>query len=114
VPGVLDTSCNFVEHPQLVAQRILRYAELVGRDRMIAGTDCGFGTFAGFGAVYPTLCWMKLRSLSEGAGIASKQLWAKSGPAKKKQAAGKKPAHTARAKKAPARRAPAKKTARKR
>src|ERR1700674_3501735 len=58
VPGVLDTSCNFVEHPELVAQRIVRYAELVGRDRVIAGTDCGFGTFAGF-AVHPAICWEK-------------------------------------------------------
>lgn len=75
VPGVLDSSCNFVEHPQLVAQRILRYADLVGRDRVIAGTDCGFGTFAGFGAVHPTICWAKLRSLTEGAKIASAKLW---------------------------------------
>jgi methionine synthase II (cobalamin-independent) len=51
VPGVIDSSCNFVEHPELVSQRIVRYAELVGRDRVIAGTDCGFGTFAGFAAV---------------------------------------------------------------
>jgi 5-methyltetrahydropteroyltriglutamate--homocysteine methyltransferase len=75
VPGVLDSSCNFVEHPQLVAQRILRYADLVGRDRIIAGTDCGFGTFAGFGAVHPTICWAKMKSLTEGAAIASKKLW---------------------------------------
>jgi 5-methyltetrahydropteroyltriglutamate--homocysteine methyltransferase len=75
VPGVLDTSCNFVEHPELVAQRIVRYAELVGRERVIAGTDCGFGTFAGFGAVYPAICWEKLRSLTEGARIATQKLW---------------------------------------
>ena len=75
VPGVLDTSCNFVEHPELVAQRIVRYAELVGRERVIAGTDCGFGTFAGFGKVYPAICWEKMRSLSEGARIASEKLW---------------------------------------
>lgn len=54
VPGVLDSSCNFVEHPELVAQRIVRYAEGVGRERVIAGTDCGFGTFAGFGPVHPS------------------------------------------------------------
>jgi len=66
----------------LVAQRILRYAGAVGRERVIAGTDCGFGTFAGFGAVFPTLCWMKLRSLREGADIASRQLWAKTAPKK--------------------------------
>ena len=77
VPGVLDTSCNFVEHPELVAQRIVRYAELVGRERVIAGTDCGFGTFAGFGKVYPAICWEKLRSLSEGARIATRKLWGK-------------------------------------
>ena len=75
VPGVLDSSCNFVEHPELVAQRICRYANLVGRDRVIAGTDCGFGTFAGFGAVHPAICWVKMRSLAEGARLATKKLW---------------------------------------
>jgi 5-methyltetrahydropteroyltriglutamate--homocysteine methyltransferase len=74
VPGVLDSSCNFVEHPELVAQRIVRFANLVGRERLIAGTDCGFGTFAGFGAVHPEICWAKLRSLSDGAALASKKL----------------------------------------
>jgi 5-methyltetrahydropteroyltriglutamate--homocysteine methyltransferase len=77
VSGVLDTSCNFVEHPELVAQRILRYANLLGRERVIAGTDCGFGTFAGFGPVHPSICWLKMKSLSEGAEIASRKLWAK-------------------------------------
>jgi 5-methyltetrahydropteroyltriglutamate--homocysteine methyltransferase len=75
VPGVLDSSCNFVEHPELVAQRIVRYAQNVGRERVIAGTDCGFGTFAGFGPVHPSVCWLKLRSLAEGAALASKKLW---------------------------------------
>jgi 5-methyltetrahydropteroyltriglutamate--homocysteine methyltransferase len=75
VPGVLDSSCNFVEHPDLVSQRIVRYANLVGRERVIAGSDCGFGTFAGFGAVHPDICWAKLKSLSEGAARASRQLW---------------------------------------
>jgi len=75
VPGVLDTSCNFVEHPELVAQRIVRYARLVGRERVIAGTDCGFGTFAGFGAVHPAICWAKLQSLVEGARLATRKLW---------------------------------------
>jgi 5-methyltetrahydropteroyltriglutamate--homocysteine methyltransferase len=107
VPGVVDTSCNFVEHPQLVAQRILRYAEALGRDRVIAGTDCGFGTFAGFGAVYPTLCWMKLRSLREGADIASKQLWgrirAKRAGLTKKSAAKTAAAGKTRAKRKPGR-----------
>ncbi|HEX7416776.1 MAG TPA: cobalamin-independent methionine synthase II family protein, partial [Steroidobacteraceae bacterium] len=71
VPGVLDTSCNFVEHPELIAQRLVRYAELVGRERVMAGTDCGFGTFAGFGAIHPSICWAKLQSLSEGARLAT-------------------------------------------
>ena len=75
VPGVLDTSCNFVEHPELVAQRLVRYARLVGRERVIAGTDCGFGTFAGFGAVHPAICWVKMQSLVEGARLASEALW---------------------------------------
>ena len=75
VPGVLDSSCNFVEHPELVAQRLVRYAEGVGRERVIAGTDCGFGTFAGFGPVHPSVCWLKMRSLAEGAALASQKLW---------------------------------------
>ncbi len=81
VPGVIDTSCNFVEHPELVSQRIVRYAELVGRDRVMAGTDCGFGTFAGFGAVHPAICWEKMRSLTEGAKLATKKLWGRAGSA---------------------------------
>ena len=75
VPGVLDSSCNFVEHPELIAQRLSRFAENVGRERVIAGTDCGFGTFAGFGPVHPSVCWLKMRSLAEGAALASKKLW---------------------------------------
>ena len=75
VPGVLDSSCNFVEHPELVAQRLLRYAQGVGRERVIAGTDCGFGTFAGFGPVHPSICWLKMRSLADGAGLACTKLW---------------------------------------
>jgi 5-methyltetrahydropteroyltriglutamate--homocysteine methyltransferase len=75
IPGVLDTTCNFVEHPELIAQRIVRYAELVGRERVMAGTDCGFGHFAGFGAVHPQICWAKMQSLAEGARIASRKLW---------------------------------------
>ena len=75
IPGVLDTTTNFVEHPQLVAERILRMANIVGRERVIAGSDCGFGTFAGFGAVHPSICWAKLGSMAEGARIASAQLW---------------------------------------
>lgn len=71
VPGVLDTTTNFVEHPELVAERIGRFVGIVGTERVIAGTDCGFGTFAGFGAVDPAICYAKLASLSEGAAIAS-------------------------------------------
>ena len=75
VPGIIASSSNYVEHPTLVSQRILRYANLLGRERVIAGTDCGFGTFAGFGPVFPPFCWMKLRSLAEGARRASATLW---------------------------------------
>jgi len=75
VPGVLDSTTNFVEHPELVAERILNFAHLVGCERVIAGTDCGFGTFAGFGAVHPTITWAKFKSLAQGAELASKQLW---------------------------------------
>jgi 5-methyltetrahydropteroyltriglutamate--homocysteine methyltransferase len=74
VPGVLDTTTNFIEHPELVAERICRFADIVGSDRVIAGTDCGFGTWAGFGPIDPTICWAKLRSLAEGAAIASSRL----------------------------------------
>jgi len=70
VPGVVDTTTNFVEHPELVAQRIDRFAGIVGSDRVIAGSDCGFGTFAGFGAVDPDIAYAKLKSLSEGAALA--------------------------------------------
>lgn len=75
VPGVLDSTSNIVEHPELVAERIARYAEVVGKERVVAGTDCGFGTFAGFGAVHPSICWAKLAALSEGAAIATERLW---------------------------------------
>ena len=74
-PGVLDTVNNFIEHPRLVAQRLLTYADIVGRDRVLAATDCGFGTFAGFGAIHPPICFAKLASMAEGAEIASRQLW---------------------------------------
>jgi 5-methyltetrahydropteroyltriglutamate--homocysteine methyltransferase len=75
IPGVISSTTNYVEHPLLVAERICRYAELVGRERVIAGSDCGFGTFAGFGPVDPDVAYLKLRSLAEGAGIASRRLW---------------------------------------
>jgi len=69
VPGVVDTTTNFVEHPELVAQRIERFTGIVGNDRVVAGSDCGFGTFAGFGAVDPDIAYAKLTSLSEGAAL---------------------------------------------
>ena len=75
IPGVVSSSTNYVEHPELVAQRLVRYAEVVGKERIMAGTDCGFGTFAGFGPVFPPFSWMKLGSLVEGARLASKRLW---------------------------------------
>jgi 5-methyltetrahydropteroyltriglutamate--homocysteine methyltransferase len=77
VPGVIASSNNYVEHPDLVAQRIIRYADLVGRERVIAGTDCGFGTFAGFGPVFPAFAWLKFRAMADGAKIASEKLWGK-------------------------------------
>ena len=69
VPGVVDTTTNFVEHPQLVKQRIERFVDIVGAERVIAGSDCGFGTFAGFGAVDPDIAYAKLAALSEGASL---------------------------------------------
>ena len=75
IPGALDTTTNFIEHPHLVAERIERYSRIVGRERVIAGTDCGFGTFAGFGAVHPDIAYAKLGSLAAGAKIASARLW---------------------------------------
>ena len=75
VPGVLDSTTNFVEHPRLVAERICRFADIVGRERVIAGTDCGFSTFAGFGAVDSDITYAKLAAMAEGAAIASKRLW---------------------------------------
>ena len=71
VPGVVDTTTNFVEHPDLVAERIRRFTGIVGSDRVIAGSDCGFGTFAGFGAVDPEIAYAKLAALAEGAARAS-------------------------------------------
>ena len=71
VPGVVDTTTNFVEHPELVAQRLERFTAIVGPERVMAGSDCGFGTFAGFGAVDPEIAYAKLAALSEGARIAS-------------------------------------------
>lgn len=67
IPGAVDTTTNFVEHPDLVAQRLERFTDILGSDRVIAGSDCGFGTFAGFGAVDPEIAWAKLATLKEGA-----------------------------------------------
>ena len=75
IPGVLDTTTNFVEHPQLVEERILKFANIVGRERVLAGSDCGFGTFAGFGTIHPSICWAKLSSMAEGARLATQKLW---------------------------------------
>lgn len=75
IPGMIDSTTNFVEHPRLVSQRILRYADIVGRERVMAGTDCGFSTFAGFGAVDEDIVYAKLGSLVEGAAMASAALW---------------------------------------
>jgi len=71
VPGVVDTTTNFVEHPDLVAERLGRFVAIFGAERVMAGSDCGFGTFAGFGAVDPEIAWAKLAALSEGARRAS-------------------------------------------
>lgn len=75
IPGVIDSTTNFIEHPELVAQRIERFANIVGRERVIAGSDCGFSTFAGFGAVDEDIVYAKLKSMAEGAEIASQRLW---------------------------------------
>lgn len=75
IPGMLDSTTNFIERPELVAERIGRFADLVGRERVMAGTDCGFSTFAGFGAVDEDIVYAKLTALVEGAAIASSRLW---------------------------------------
>ena len=77
IPGVIDSTVNTVEHPEVVADRILNFASVVGRENVVAGVDCGFGTFAGRVQVDSKIVWMKLASLAEGARRASKQLWAK-------------------------------------
>ena len=75
IPGVIDSTTNFIEHPKLVAERIGRFAGIVGRERVIAGSDCGFSTFAGFGAVDQDIVYAKLGALAQGARIASERLW---------------------------------------
>jgi len=75
IPGVIESKSNFIEHPELVAQRIGRYARLVGRENVMAGSDCGFGTWVGQAAVDPDVVWAKMAAMAEGARIASKEFW---------------------------------------
>jgi 5-methyltetrahydropteroyltriglutamate--homocysteine methyltransferase len=75
IPGVIDSTTNFIEHPKVVANRIVQFANIIGRERVIAGTDCGFSTFAGFGVVDPEIVWAKLKTMADGAEIASAKLW---------------------------------------
>ncbi len=75
IPGVLESKSNFIEHPELIAQRIARYAKLVGRENVIAGSDCGFGTWVGQAAIDPDVVFAKLKAMAEGARIASRQFW---------------------------------------
>ena len=77
IPGVIESKSNFIEHPELIAQRIGRYANLVGRENVVAATDCGFATFAGSDEIHPTIVWAKLEALTQGARLASKELWGK-------------------------------------
>ncbi len=121
VPGVIGHCTDFIEHPDLVAERLVRYARLVGRENVLAGTDCGIGTRVG----HETICWAKFEAMAEGARRASKILWARGAaaaasrkPAAKKAAAKRKAAKTAKratpAKRAAARRPAARKAARRR
>ena len=75
IPGVIESKSNFIEHPELIAQRIGRYAKLVGRENVIAGSDCGYGTWVGQAAVDPQVVWAKMAAMAEGARIATKQFW---------------------------------------
>ena len=72
VPGVIDSTSNFVEHPQVVADRLIQFSKVIPKDQLMAGTDCGFSTFAGFGKIDEEICYAKLNSLVEGTSIASK------------------------------------------
>ncbi len=76
IPGVIESKSNFIEHPELIAQRIARYARLVGRENVIAGSDCGFGTWVGQAAVDPDVVWAKMAAMAQGARIASREFWA--------------------------------------
>jgi len=75
IPGVIDTCSTYIEHPEVVAQRLVRFARVVGRENVIAGTDCGFGTFVGASVLAPSVAWAKLQSLADGARLASRELW---------------------------------------
>jgi 5-methyltetrahydropteroyltriglutamate--homocysteine methyltransferase len=75
IPGVIESMSNRIEHPELVAQRLVNFARLVGRENIIGGSDCGFGTFVGVALVEPEIAWAKLQSLAEGARLASGELW---------------------------------------
>jgi len=75
IPGVLDSTTNYIEHPELIAQRLVRYGRLVGPENVMAGSDCGFATFASFLTVDPGITWAKLRAMAEGAELASKELY---------------------------------------
>jgi 5-methyltetrahydropteroyltriglutamate--homocysteine methyltransferase len=75
IPGVIESKCNFIEHPELIAQRLERYARLVGPENVMGGSDCGFGTWVGQAAVDPAIAWAKLSSLAEGARLASREFW---------------------------------------
>ena len=75
IPGVIESKSNFIEHPELVAQRIARYANLVGRENVIAGSDCGYGTWVGQAAVDPDVVWAKFSAMAEGARLASQKFW---------------------------------------
>ena len=74
IPGLIDSTTNFVEHPELIAERLMHYVDIVGPDRVMAGTDCGFSTFAGFGAVDSAIVWLKLQALADGARLVSDRL----------------------------------------
>jgi 5-methyltetrahydropteroyltriglutamate--homocysteine methyltransferase len=77
IPGVIESKSNFVEHPELIAQRIARYARLVGRENVMAGSDCGYGTWVGQAAVDADVVWAKFAAMAEGARIASREFWSR-------------------------------------
>jgi 5-methyltetrahydropteroyltriglutamate--homocysteine methyltransferase len=94
IPGVITQSNVMVEHPQLIAERIVRFASAVGRENIIAGADCGFGTFAGSQEIHESVVWAKFSAMTEGARIASERLWKKRArPAPKRRARKRRPRH---------------------